>query len=176
MFTFTPTHEITMVFDDGTTADVEVQLVLGAAFTADEWIHGRSAAWRCVEGRWTCLGVALPPHCLSVVITSSARAALRRLEWELCTHEEARDDDAVVIVRDAAGRRALWLEVRDERLRLSDTHHSHVLPSSSSSRHVRALAAEWRACGERWGAADPPTAESTEVPVEPPRFAVLRSS
>jgi hypothetical protein len=82
-------------------------------------------------------------------ITSQARAALRRLAWELCDDRISREGEALVLVRDAANRRALWLEVREERLHLADHRHSVELASDTTSRQVRALAAEWRACGGR---------------------------
>ena len=145
MFTFTPTHEITLVFDDGTLADVEVQLVRGAAFTRQEWIEGRDASWRLIDGSWAWREQPLPTGCKSATFQSAAQAAFRRLAWELVDGAIRLQADRLVLARGREREPTLWLEVTADRLCLADDQASHALACSTTARQLRALVGEWRA-------------------------------
>jgi hypothetical protein len=156
MFTFTPTHEITLLLEDGTCVDIEVQLVRGAAFTHAEWVEGRDASWQLGCGRWSWCGRPLPPGCESATFQSAADAAFRRLAWELVDARINLEQERLVLARDSESEPSLWLEVSADRLRLVDEESANALPSSTSARQLRALVSEWRACRPTSASLAPP--------------------
>jgi hypothetical protein len=76
--TFTPTHVITLVLEDGGRSDVEVHVVGGLAYTRTEWLAGCRARWRVEQGEWTWCGLRLPHGCVEAIVRDAAATAAER--------------------------------------------------------------------------------------------------
>jgi hypothetical protein len=79
--TFLPTHEINLTDkrDGERKPSIYVQLLDGAAYTAEEWASSTAADWTCDVGVWAFQGEAAPHAWLSVSVrTLTKEEAPRR--------------------------------------------------------------------------------------------------